>query len=283
MGSVILTLLSIDGRRAFSLVLKHWRLCFGRRKKQPIPTSLAGLPPFFGAAMVTAGGPGDARQPAAGIGLAKTVFSRASFGVDSDSGQIAVRKAAVRKLYTERRRQMAPAARHQASETICRQLLALPEVLSAPILALYLAFDNEVNIDRLIAEFGPREKKVLVPRFNRSSGDYEMVEIENVDSDTAKGHFGIREPRAECSAMARSELSGSQITWLIPGVAFDLAGRRLGRGAGFYDRLLGGLLGCRIGIAYDWQLVLEVPAEEHDQAMDLLLSEQRVIRLARAS
>jgi 5-formyltetrahydrofolate cyclo-ligase len=62
---------------------------------------------------------------------------------------------------------------------------------------------------------------------------------------------------------------------LVPGVAFDRSGRRLGRGKGFYDRLLAGVTGMKCGVAWDEQIVHELPAEPHDIAMDLMLTPSR--------
>ena len=169
------------------------------------------------------------------------------------------------------------------SKAVCFQLRTLPEIVSAGLIAMYCAFDQEVNLNQLTAEFLEQGKQVLLPRFNHATGSYEMVEIGNIDRDTAIGYFGIREPRSELHPRSHESLSeNANMAWLIPGVAFDIHGNRLGRGAGYYDRLLRGLPGQRIGVAYDWQVIYQLPTAEHDQRMNVIVTENRCSRLAYA-
>jgi 5-formyltetrahydrofolate cyclo-ligase len=67
---------------------------------------------------------------------------------------------------------------------------------------------------------------------------------------------------------------------IVPGVAFDLAGRRIGRGGGFYDRLLPQYRAVRAGICFDFQCLETIPAEEHDIQMDLLVTERQILKFA---
>jgi 5-formyltetrahydrofolate cyclo-ligase len=82
------------------------------------------------------------------------------------------------------------------------------------------------------------------------------------------GHFGLREPRSHCARVASGELD----LILVPGVAFDLAGHRLGRGKGYYDQLLGVLCSTTCGVAFEEQIVAEVPVGPHDVGLDYILT-----------
>jgi len=98
------------------------------------------------------------------------------------------------------------------------------------------------------------------------------------DLDIAAGYQGIPEPREQCPVVAPDALD-----WvLVPGVAFDLAGRRLGYGGGFYDRLLPllGAAAARVAGAYDLQLVPRVPAAPHDLKVGTIVTETRTIAAA---
>ena len=64
---------------------------------------------------------------------------------------------------------------------------------------------------------------------------------------------------------------------LVPGLAFDKSGARLGRGRGFYDRFLAGITGFRVGVCFDWQLVESVPVEAHDIRMDAVVTPSQII------
>ncbi len=200
----------------------------------------------------------------------------------TDNAEILSRKAEIRRSFLARRREMDSVARQSASSEIGERLRYLPELASTCWIAFYSAFDHEVDLNNLIAEYRERGKRILLPRFNRTDNTYEMVEIEKLDSDTVPGHYNILEPRPEFSPCSNEALRSLDIAWLVPGVAFDLHGRRLGRGCGYYDRLLEKAAGCRIGIAYDWQIIRELPNQPYDQEMDILVSEKRLFRIPQA-
>ena len=91
------------------------------------------------------------------------------------------------------------------------------------------------------------------------------------------GRFGIREPRPDNGPVEPGAAAGEDVVWLVPGLGFDRSGRRLGRGRGYYDRLLRGVRGLTIGVAFDWQIVPEIPAGALDARMDMLVTETALI------
>lgn len=103
-----------------------------------------------------------------------------------------------------------------------------------------------------------------------------MACIKVWESDMVVGAHGIPEPGSHCTRLSPPDVTGSGTLWLVPGVAFDRAGRRLGRGGGHYDRLLAGGRGPRVGVAYDWQIVPVVPCEPHDVRMHWVVTDARV-------
>lgn len=90
--------------------------------------------------------------------------------------------------------------------------------------------------------------------------------------DFVKGRFGVTEPSPSSPTVAADELSGV----LVPGLAFDREGRRLGRGQGFYDRTLSGFTGLSVGVAYAIQLIAEVPADALDVPVRAVVTEESV-------
>jgi 5-formyltetrahydrofolate cyclo-ligase len=99
--------------------------------------------------------------------------------------------------------------------------------------------------------------------------------VQNLGTDLGPGQFGIREPLATCQEVELNRLDFV----LVPGVAFDLHGRRLGRGKGFYDQLLPAVRGQTCGVAFDEQIVCEVPVEPRDVHLNCILTPTRWIEL----
>ena len=99
--------------------------------------------------------------------------------------------------------------------------------------------------------------------------------MRELSRDLKTGQFGIREPADACPLIPLNRLDFV----LVPGVAFDLQGRRLGRGKGYYDRLLAEVRGKTCGVAFDEQIVEELPLEPHDVLVNCILTPTRWIEL----
>ena len=162
-----------------------------------------------------------------------------------------------------------------AEFAICEQLLTLSEIKKAKKIAIYCAIDYEVDLRQFISAMLEENKILCFPRYKNNCNEsqkYEMAEICNID-DLKKGKFGILEPSSECKTCCVEKID----TWLIPGVAFDHTGVRLGRGGGVYDRLLNITNGLKIGVLFNAQLKESLPSEKHDIKMDMLITEDRVM------
>jgi 5-formyltetrahydrofolate cyclo-ligase len=120
-------------------------------------------------------------------------------------------------------------------------------------------------------------KIVVLPQFNAKAKCYVGCQITHLENDLSPGQFGIREPKSHCSEVLLKHLDLA----LVPGVGFDLMGRRLGRGKGFYDRLLAGISGIKCGVAFDEQIVDEIPTESHDVHLNCILTPTRWLAAAR--
>jgi 5-formyltetrahydrofolate cyclo-ligase len=142
---------------------------------------------------------------------------------------------------------------------------------SARSVLFYAAIAGELDLSPLIGLAFAERKVVLLPRFAPETGSYEAVQVSDLSRDCAPGKFGIAEPRPHCAPCPLKSLDLA----LAPGLGFDLAGRRLGRGGGFYDRLLAQIAGAKCGVAFDQQIVGQIPAEGHDIRMDFILTPTR--------
>jgi 5-formyltetrahydrofolate cyclo-ligase len=145
---------------------------------------------------------------------------------------------------------------------------------SAKAIFFYAPLAGELDIWPLVEDSLAAGKIVCLPRFDPVGQRYITCRIQNLGVDLATGQFGIREPAADCLPFPLNQLD----LVLVPGVAFDLRGRRLGRGKGFYDRLLADAGGIKCGAAFDEQIVTEIPVEPHDVSVDCILTPTRWIQ-----
>ena len=127
---------------------------------------------------------------------------------------------------------------------------------------------DEVDVWPLLEETLAGGKMAALPRYDTLSNDYSARHVHHLQTEVEPGQFGIREPKAGCPEIPLERLA----LILVPGVAFDLRGGRLGRGRGFYDRLLPQIHGVKCGVAFDEQIVDAVPTGNHDVRMDFILT-----------
>jgi 5-formyltetrahydrofolate cyclo-ligase len=153
--------------------------------------------------------------------------------------------------------------------------ISLSEYLAADTIAVYASCQGEVPTSTVIRNALAAGKKVLLPVVTTGGILFRPMTDE---SKLVPGAFGILEPNAKCPAFDLSMID----LFVIPGVAFDLSGRRIGYGRGYYDRALHRLEGGGrfIGFCYDFQLVDEIVGEPHDVIMDRVITERRVITTA---
>lgn len=168
-----------------------------------------------------------------------------------------------------------PAAmRRRASAAIAERIAELPGYRAAPTVLLTVSFRSEWDTRPLIADALASGKTVALPRVDAEERMLALHRIGGID-DIVPGYLGIPEPVADCARIAPGA-----IDWvLVPGVAFDAGGRRLGYGGGFYDRLQPLLTNRpqRVAGAFEMQIVDEVPAAAHDHGVDLVVTETRTL------
>jgi 5-formyltetrahydrofolate cyclo-ligase len=184
-------------------------------------------------------------------------------------------KASVRATIREELKSLAPAQRDLLSSN-ARAILEKQSLWqNAQTILFYAPLPDEPDIWPLLAVTGGAGKQVFLPRFLADTTTYTACQIKTPETDLQLGQFGIREPTESCPQIPLNRLD----LILVPGVAFDLHGRRLGRGKGFYDRLLAAVRGTTCGVAFDEQIVNEVPVEPHDVLLNCILTPSRWIQL----
>ena len=176
-------------------------------------------------------------------------------------------KTELRRLMRAQLARMSPAAMEAASESIRTSIPSVTRWQDARVVAAYAALPGEPDL-RPLEWVG--EKTVLLPRVDGEKLVFHAVSDAN---QLQPGAFGVREPDPEkCPAFDPREAE----MIFVPGLAFTAEGLRLGRGRGFYDRLLAALPPeiLRVGVCLAGQIVADIPREPHDEEVDLVLSQQ---------
>jgi 5-formyltetrahydrofolate cyclo-ligase len=210
------------------------------------------------------------------------IMPQPASGSDPGAPQgVALREAklALRREMLARRDAQSAEIHAAASAAIAARIPALPEFAAANAVLLTLAFRSEWDTLPLVRAALAAGKTVVVPRVDTQARMLELHAIADPDRDIVAGFQGIPEPMPDLPKVPRDAIDFV----LVPGVAFDLAGRRLGYGGGYYDRLLPLLSprAARVAGAFELQLVDHVPAAPHDIAVDALVTESRTLTLPR--
>ena len=180
-------------------------------------------------------------------------------------------KSELRKTMRARLKILTPEQRATASVRACTLLEQQAVWKKAGLIFFYAPLPEELDIWPLLADSLAAGKTVALPRFDAATQRYVACQIQDVARDMNHGQFGIREAGAHCVAVPPNRLD----LVLVPGVAFNLQGRRLGRGKGFYDQLLAFVRGTTCGVAFDEQIVDTIPVESHDVHLNCILTPTR--------
>ncbi|WP_040215154.1 5-formyltetrahydrofolate cyclo-ligase [Clostridium polynesiense] len=189
-------------------------------------------------------------------------------------------KKDVRKKIIAQRDILSEEEIRERSEIIKNKLFDIDEYKNAKNIFLFTSFGSEVDTHEIIRQALRQGKRVAVPRVNKETKLMEAKIIDNLE-DMAEGYYGILEP-----SEAAEEMSPESIDLIImPGVAFDLKGGRIGYGAGFYDKFLKEVSEStpKIAIAYELQLIEEVPMESYDVRIDGVITEKRITIFKKSS
>jgi 5-formyltetrahydrofolate cyclo-ligase len=185
-------------------------------------------------------------------------------------------KAALRQSLRSLRAELDPVVRKKANQAIIERLLASQAVQAAKVILIYAALPEEVNLDSLIAPLSKAGKRVLVPRFGKIPGLMTLWQIKQVDAlEESKSTLPVRQP--DVSRTQPVEPKEVDLV-LAPGLAFSESGQRLGFGGGYYDRFLPKCPArcLTIGIAFEQQVLDDLPTEAHDINMHAVLTELSV-------
>lgn len=183
----------------------------------------------------------------------------------------------VRSEVLAQRDKLSGEQRREKSRQIAAALLSSEALLSSTTIFIYVSFRSEVETLAIISELLERGKIVTVPLTRVTQKRLDIVRIKNLETDLIPGYCGIPEPHAELAAAATIPTSELDLI-VLPGSVFDERGGRYGYGGGYYDRLLAEVPETlRCGLAYELQIKTKLDLQPHDQLLDHVITEQRII------
>lgn len=193
-----------------------------------------------------------------------------------------VQKATTRQVILSKRAQTSQLARLIAAKRLIRLLIRLPSFNTAKKIASYLSFSDEISTKQLNQRLIADKNHIYVPIIDQPKKNQMSFQSYSLDKKMRKNRFGIQEPYA----CRRGQVAIAQLEIIfMPLVAFDKHGNRIGMGGGFYDRSLALFANktrfqkpLLIGIAYHFQQISNISAEEFDIPLDYVLTNKGLIR-----
>ena len=185
-------------------------------------------------------------------------------------------KAEIRAALSAQRHAVDQETRRRAGRTIAEKLTTPPIdiLLRAEVICIYLSTPHEIPTHHFARIAWARGKVLCVPVWDKNISQYRLC-LFTPETQVVTGKHGIREP------VTRIDVPVWDVhAFIMPGLAFDASGGRLGYGGGYYDKLLmkAAPTAMKIGVCYDWQVVnFNLPLDEHDKRVDFLMTERKMI------
>lgn len=169
------------------------------------------------------------------------------------------------------RRDYPPERQREDAERVFARIRALEAYQSAQTVMAYMAARGELSVQMVIDDVLARGRHLALPRCE-GAGVMTARWVMRMD-DLAPGAYGLLEPKEDCGQIPPQEIDFV----LVPGVAFDRAGHRVGQGGGYYDRFLPKTRAVRAGVCHDFALLERVQTSKHDQRMDALATPSELV------
>lgn len=180
-------------------------------------------------------------------------------------------KSCLTALEDERGRSVKLLARLESFEVLKR----------ADSLVGFVPIRHEPDVMAFMKGWLENGKRLYLPVFLGAEAGYGLAEVGGLDEKwLTAGKYGIPEPRPTLERILSPFHFAMSVVWLVPGIAFAPDGTRLGRGGGYYDRLLEDAGGIKAGVLFECQLAEKLPSFEHDIRMDYLLTEEKTVNCA---
>lgn len=186
-------------------------------------------------------------------------------------------KKSLRAYYKKLRADMTKDDKASLDMSITEKLLQLDDFVNSKTVLVYVSSAIEVGTYEIIRRCFEMNKRVLAPRCVQGTNIMDFYEIKSFD-DLEKGAFGIMEP---CDKCEKTELFDTDSCCIVPALAYDMRGYRLGFGKGFYDRFLVRFGGKKVGLCYSSCIEDQLPADEYDQMVNCIVTDKEIIEFNR--
>ncbi|NVM21992.1 MAG: 5-formyltetrahydrofolate cyclo-ligase [Desulfobacterales bacterium] len=186
------------------------------------------------------------------------------------------RKSEIRRKTLAGRDALSDKERSEKSKAITERLLEFANFLEARIVLFYMNSGSEVITEAMIRNALEHEKIVALPLIDQKEKQIVPLKIDDIDRDVRPGYRRIREPIPQrCKVIPVKHINLA----IIPGIAFDERGGRIGYGTGFYDQFIPLLDATtrKVALAFECQIVSQIPMEPHDRYVDIIVTEKRII------
>ena len=185
-------------------------------------------------------------------------------------------KADIRKTISQNMSDLPDEKISEKNQQVTQRLFEFANFMEASIVLLYINKENEVDSHEILRRCYDFNKIVVLPAFNTDKRSITPMKVDNPDADLMMGPRGILEPNPERCKIVSIEFVDIAI---IPGLAFDEKGGRIGSGEGYYDRLIPKLAATtrKVALAFENQILPQIPMTSHDKHVDIIITEDRVI------
>jgi 5-formyltetrahydrofolate cyclo-ligase len=190
--------------------------------------------------------------------------------MNTDRHGLGCSKAELRALALQRRDALPAEVRGEYGRLILKRIFEMEEFCLAQVVMGYCGFGSEIDTGSLLREVVAQGKRLLLPKVNRAAGALDVYEVGDLEKDLVAGVWGIPEPDpVRCEARSAGDLE----LVIVPGVAFDRSGGRIGYGKGYYDGLLARCRAVTVAAAFEVQVFERVPMEAHDVRIGRVVTE----------
>ena len=197
--------------------------------------------------------------------------------LEVNSESAAKAKIAIRKMIVQKREELGGLEKEEKNIAIAQRLFGMDEFKKSKTIFCFLSTSFEVQTERIILESLRLGKQVLVPLLDPGGENLKASRIPSMDIDFVIGEYGVRQPAPKF----RNIVPFSNIDFVVvPGLAFDSFGNRIGYGGGFYDKFFKKITGnvSRVAVGYDFQLFNFVPHSDLDEPVHFLITETKALR-----
>ena len=186
-------------------------------------------------------------------------------------------KKTIRKKIISQRDDMPFDEKEKKDEEIVKRFKDLKFIDDHENIFSYVSFGSETNIAEILSEILKQKKNLFVPYIDREDKKMYLCKIEDLNKDLERGYYGIPEPKNNLRIPINNDIIDLVIS---PGVAFTKEKYRIGYGGGYYDRFFASLNSnpLVVALAYDFQILPELPIDSFDIPVDMIITEKQIIR-----